>query len=361
MNPSSSSRHRTAQPLATLPHAAAVDRSRRRFGAALGAVGAATLGGWWSLAQAAPWRPERNVEFVVPAGPGGALDQVGRAVKQYYDESGTGPAGKAFLVTNKPGANGKIAFDTLKQHSGDPHFLSVNTHGYIASYLTSNLDTLPHRDLVTIAVLQDEFLVLGVRADSPIKNVQGLLAEMRRDPASQRIGVATSIGNHIHVGTAKALKAGGVDITKLVVAPFKSSSDSIVALVGGHIELVASTTPNVIAMLQAGKIRLLAVRSDKRLGGTFAGVPTWRESGIDGSFSSALGIVAPKGITAEQIAYWEGLCRQMVRGAERTTLVERNQSRSNFIPHAEAAAYYEREYQGMRGIVSELGLLKSTS
>jgi len=342
-------------------HHQCVDRGRRRFGVVVGAGLAGAMGSLSGLAVAAPWKPVQNVEFVVPAGAGGALDQVGRAMKQFCDESSISPAGRAFLVTNKPGANGKIAFETLKQHPGDGHFLSVNTHGYIASYLTGNLDVLPHRDFTSIAVLQDEFLTLAVRADSPIKDLQGLLREMRRDPASHRIGVATSIGNHSHVGTAKALKAAGVDITKLVVAPFRSSSDSLIALAGGHLELVASTTPNVIAMMQSGRIRLLAVSSEKRLGGAFADVPTWREGGVDSSFSSALGIIAPKGIRPEEVVYWEDACRRMVESREWKALVERNQSRSHFMEHEQAAAYYEEEYRSMRGIVAELGLLQVRS
>jgi len=307
------------------------------------------------FAAANAWVPDRQVEFVVAAGPGGSLDQVGRAMKQFVDQQGVFK--KPFLVVNKPGGNGKIAFDVLKQKPGDAYLLAINTHGYMSNYLIGNLDTLPNRDLTTIAVLQDEFLTLAVRADSPVKDVADLIAALKKDPASLRMGVATSIGNHIHVGTAKALKAAGVDIRKLVVAPFRSSSDSIIALVGGHIELVASTTPNVIAMLQAGKIRLLAVSSDKRLGSVFAGVPTWREAGVDSIFSSALGIVAPKGINVEQIAYWENTCAQMTQSDDWKRLMERNQSRSHFMGHAEATAFYDQEYQSMRSLVSELGLL----
>ncbi|VTU20756.1 Tripartite tricarboxylate transporter family receptor [Variovorax sp. PBL-E5] len=334
-----------------------IDPRRRRVCGALGGWGVAALGALqWPAHAAAPWKPDAGVEFVVPAGPGGALDQVGRAMKQYYDQSGAAP-GKPFLVSNKPGANGKIAFDVLMQHPRDPHYLSINTHGYIASYLTGNLDILPHRDLQTIAVLQEEFLILAVRADSPFKDLQALLAALRADPASQRLAVATSIGNHIHIGTAKALKAGGVDVSKLVVAPFRSSMDSIVALVGGQLEMVAATTPNALAMMQAGRIRLLAVSSDTRLGGAFAGVPTWRESGVDTSFHSALGIVGPKGLAPEQIAFWENVCRQMVATTAWKRLVELNQSKSLFIPHAQATEYYEKEYQSMLSTVREIGLL----
>jgi putative tricarboxylic transport membrane protein len=326
-------------------------RLHHRLAACLAVLGLAMTG----LANAAPWTPDQPIDFVVAAGPGGALDQVARVMKRYFDQHAD--LKKPFLVTNKPGGNGKIAFDVLKQKSGNPHFLAINTHGYMSNYLMGNLDILPHRDFTTIAVLQDEFLTLAVRADSPIKNIGDVITELKKDPASLRIAVATSIGNHIHVGTAKALKAAGVDIRKLVVVPFRSSSDSIVALVGGNIELVASTTPNVIAMVQAGKIRLLAVSSEKRLGGIFAGVPTWREAGVDSVFSSALGILAPKGISAEQITYWENGLKQMTQSEEWQRLMERNQSRSHFMEHQEATAFYEQEYQSVRSVVSDLGLL----
>jgi putative tricarboxylic transport membrane protein len=133
----------------------------------------------------------------------------------------------------------------------------------------------------------------------------------------------------------------------------------MVALVGGHIEMVASTTPNVIAMVQAGKIRVLAVSADRRLSGVFAGIPTWREAGVDSVFSSALGIVAPKGITPEQTTYWENFCKQVVQSEEWRLLMDRNQSRSHFMGATEAQAFYEQEYQTMRSTVAELGLLAS--
>jgi len=331
-------------------------QGRRRAVAALGAgmggllLGAATRPAW------AAWRPDQTVEFVVPAGPGGALDQTGRAMKQFYDESHV-PGGKTFLVTNKPGANGKIAFEVLLQKRADPHYLSINSHGYISSYLTGNLDILPHRDLTPIAVIQDEFVVAAVRTESPVQSAADLAERLRKDPTSQRIGVATSIGNHIHISTAKALGAAGVDVRKLVVAPFKSSAESMVALVGGHLDVVAATTPNVIALKKAGKIRVLAVSAGQRLGGQFADVPTWKEQGIDSTFSSAMGIVAAKGISEDQIQFWEDMCRRMSQSPMWEQLAETNQSRPNFMGHRDAARFYEEEYQGMREIVAKLGLL----
>lgn len=100
-----------------------------------------------------------------------------------------------------------------------------------------------------------------------------------------------------------------------------------------------------------------AVVATWRWSGVFTGIPTWRESGVDSVFSSSLGIVAPKGITADQIAYWENLIRQMTQSEEWKNLMERNQSRSNFLGHADATRFYDQEYQSMRTTVMELGLL----
>jgi putative tricarboxylic transport membrane protein len=307
--------------------------------------------------DAAEWSPTQTLEFVVPAGPGGALDQVGREVQQFFEK--TQRSKFQMIVVNKGGGNGKIAFDILRQKTGDPHFLTINTTGYMSNYLIGNLDILPHRELTPLAILQDEYLVLAVRADSPIKNLSEVIQKLKNDPSSLRIAVATSIGNHIHVGTAKALKAAGIDITKIVVVPFRSSSDSVLAMIGGHIELVAATTPNVVSMVQAGKIRLLAVSSEKRLGGVFSSTPTWRESGVDSDFHSTLGILAPKGLSQDQIDYWQTFFKNLSSSKEWQGSMEKNQSHSHFIPIKDTTSYYEQEFLSVKEIVGDLKLLGS--
>ena len=128
---------------------------------------------------------------------------------------------------------------------------------------------------------------------------------LRKDPSSLSIAVASALGNHIHVGIATPLKTAGVDIKKLKVVAFKSSGDSVAALLGGHIDVVSSTTPNVLGQLQAGKIRVIAITSANRQSGALAGVPTWKEQGVNIEFNASQGAIGPKGLSAAQIAFWE--------------------------------------------------------
>ncbi len=307
-------------------------------------------------AAAAEWAPTRQVEFVVAAGPAGALDQVARVIKQVFDELKI--TDRPFIIVNRPGGAGKVAFDVLAARPGDPHVLALNTHGYLASFIGGSLDVLPHRDFTPLAVLLDETVAVAVRADSPLTSAKDLVAALKRDPASQRIAVATSIGNHIHVGIAKPLQAAGIDIGKLTVVPFKSSADSIVALLGGHLEVVASTTPNIITQHQAGKIRLLALSSPERLGGALADVPTWREQGVDSEFRSSLGIVGAKGLTREQAAFWENTFRRVVATEEWKRALARSQSQPHFLGQAEALRFYEAEYAAMRPMIEAMKLGK---
>lgn len=313
----------------------------------------------WVVAGAAParpWQPTRQVEIIVPAGPAGALDQAARVVKHLLGEKKL--LAQPVIISNRPGGGGKIAFNVLAQREGDPHVLSINTHGYLSNHIAGTLDLLPHRDFTPVAVLLDESVVVAVRADSPVKTARDLVALLKRNPGSMPIGVATAVGNHIHVGIALPLKAAGVEVGKLTVVAFRSSGDSMVALLGGHIDIVAATTPNAMTLYRAGKIRLLAVSSAERLGGALTEVPTWRDAGVDAVFQSALGLLLPKGVGTAQVAYWEQTLRVLTETEEWKKHLEQNQSKAHFLGHADAARFYESEYAAMRAIVVDIGAAK---
>ncbi|MBL8379444.1 MAG: tripartite tricarboxylate transporter substrate binding protein [Burkholderiales bacterium] len=308
-------------------------------------------------AYAQAWTPSKPVEFIVPAGPGGALDQAARLMKQVFDARGN--LGQSFVVSNRPGGVGKPAFNALAQREGDPHLLAYTTHGYLSNFIGGTLDVLPHRDFTPVVLLLDESIVVAVRAgDERFKTAQDLVTHLRAKPDGASIAVAASVGNHIHVGIAKPLRAAGVDIGKLTVIAFRSSGDSLTALLGGHVDVVAATTPNVMTLHQAGKIRLIAVSSAARLGGGLSAVPTWREQGVDSVFHSSLGVLAAKGISRAQIAFWERAYRELSESEEWKRQVERNQSFPHFLGHEDTVRFYDEETRSMRTLLTAMGLAR---
>lgn len=327
--------------------------ARRRLGArALAFASALAL----PLSTAAQdWKPERSVEYVVPAGPGAALDTAARQIKELVDRGQLIPT--TLVVTNKPGGAGMVAMGALQARPGDAHTLVTLTHSSINNKLVGEV-ALGYEDFTPIAILFDEFITVAVRADSPIRSGRDLVEALRKDPAALSVGVATAIGNHIHAAIAKPLKAAGVDIGRMTVVPYKSSADSMNNLLGGHLDVVSASAINVVPLMKAGKIRVIAVAAAERLGGDLASVPTWREQGVDAVYSSSQGLLGAKGLGAAQIRYWETVLRRVTDTPEWAAFLAKNHWKPRFLGHADAVKYLEAEAASARVLLGDLGLLK---
>ena len=262
------------------------------------------------------------------------------------------------IVENRPGGAGKIALSHLDRNEGNPHYLSVITYSLLSNHILGKLGAT-YSDYATIAMLFNEYTTVSVRADSPIKDARDLVNILKKDPSSKTIAIATSLGNHIHVGAAKPLHAAGVDISGLNIVPFKSSAESLTNLIGGHIEVMAATTPNVISQLKAGNIRVIAIASQQRLAGDLAGVPTWKESGVDSSYESAQGVMAPKGIPAAAMAYWANFFETVSKDPEWEKFVASRQWELAFQATDDASARLASAYEQTKGVLGNLGLVKA--
>lgn len=301
------------------------------------------------------WKPERHVEFLVPAGPGAALDTAARQIKELVERDRLIPT--SMLVTNKPGGGGMVAMGSLQAKPGDGHVLVTLTHSSINNKLVGEI-ALGYEDFTPLAILFDEFITVAVRADSSIKTGRDLVEALKKDPAALSVGVATSIGNHIHAAIAKPLKAAGVNIAKMTVVPFKSSADSMTNLLGGHLDVVSASAVNVVPLLKAGKIRVIAVASSERLAGDLAGVPTWREQGVDAVYSSSQGVLGAKGLNAAQIRYWEATFKRLTDAPEWNAFLAKNHWKPRFLGHADALRYLDAESASARSLLGDLGLLR---
>lgn len=311
------------------------------------------------VATAAPaqtaWKPERNVEIISGTAAGGAVDRANRAVQRIWQEKKI--VDVSATVMNKPGGGNTIAWHYLNQHAGDGHYLSIAPYTLLTNKLVGT-SQMTWSDFTMISLLFNEYMTVAVRADSPIKTGADLVERLKKDPSSLSVAVASTLGNHIHIGIAKAMKAAGVDIRKMKVIAFKSSGESVTNLLGGHIDVVSSTTPNVIAQLQAGKIRVIAISSAQRMAGALAAVPTWKEQGIDGTFSASQGAIGPKGLNAAQVAYWESAFQKLSQSEEWQKELAASYWDGNYLPAKETAKYYESQAAELRTILTDIGLIK---
>ncbi len=252
-------------------------------------------------AHGQPWRPDKPVEIIVSSGAGGNTDKLARTIQRILQDEKivTTPLN----VVNKTGGNQTLARVYLNQYPGNGHYVELSNTTLIANHVMG-LTQQHYSDFTPIAVLLDEYTVFSVRADVPFRSGAELMQHLAKQPDSLSIGLTTRGGAN-HVALMLAARAAGVDTKRMKVVSFKSNGESMTALLGGHIDLVASSASPALPHLQRGAIRIVAISAPKRMGGILADVPTWTEQGIKAVNSNWRAFIGPKGLPPAQVAFWE--------------------------------------------------------
>jgi putative tricarboxylic transport membrane protein len=313
------------------------------------------LTGVAAIAGAQAWSPQKNVEIVVPNPPGGSNDKTARSLERIMLTN------KLLQVTlsiqNKSGGGGSIAYTYVQQRAGDAHVLVVAGPAILTNHIVGS-SPLRHSDLTSVASLFDDYTVFAVAANSNLKTGKDLIERLRKDPKSVTIGFSPLLGSHNHIAAGVLMKTIGGNARDLKVVAFKGSSDAVTTLLGGHIDLVTTAAGNVAPHVAAGRMRVLAITSAKRFPGAFAEVPTWKEQGADFTFGAWRSIFAPKGLTPQQLAYWEGVLRKSTEAAEWKEELEKNIWSDVFTGSAQFTKDLEQDYASMKAVLVDLGLAK---
>jgi tripartite-type tricarboxylate transporter receptor subunit TctC len=251
---------------------------------------AAVLAGTVAGVQAQDRWPSKPITYIVPFGAGGTTDVLARLVT-----SKAGPAlGTTFVIENKPGAGGGMGTDFTAKAAPDGYTIqggTISSHAINVS-LYAKLPYDPIKNFQPITMIGSMPNVLVVRADSPYKTVQDVIAAVKAKPGF--INYASS-GN----GTSQHLSGvffeqmtGG----KMVHVPYKSSAESLQALLGGQgAEIIFENLAPALPHIQAGKLRALGVTSAKR-SSTVPDIPAIAESLPGFDIVSWQAIFAPAGV-----------------------------------------------------------------
>lgn len=204
--------------------------------------------------------PNRTVEIIAPASPGGGWDATARAIQKIMqDEKLTD---QNITVVNKPGGGGEVGWQYLSERQ--PTSIAINS-----SLLLSNhelgLSDLRHQDFTPIAILATEWISLSASNQSHLSSGKEVMKKLKADPKSLTIGVAPGLGNNDHLAFVQAAKAYGVDVKHLDFLVYKSGGDLETALLGGHVDIASTAVSEVKTQHQAGKLKVLATTSDQRV------------------------------------------------------------------------------------------------
>lgn len=319
------------------------------------ALSVAALAGHTAAAQPA-WKPDSVVQFIVPAGPAGSLDMVARQIQKIAIEK---KLVDNMIISNRPGGALAVALNDLDKHPGDGNYLMTLTTSIINNNITGSLKDRPYTAYTPIAILFQEYVGLIVHKDSPYKTAKDLIEAMKKDPTKLNVALATSLGNHIHVGAALPLQKAGVDVKKINFVPYKSSAESITQLLGKNVDVVAASTPNFLTAMKNDQLRILVVGSPKRLPGQLSFIPTWKEEGVDVVTTSIQGILGPKDLGAGPVKFWGDALAQITSTDEWKKFVEVRGWSPDFVGPNEVKQVLASETQRIQEILDTLGLSKN--
>ena len=230
--------------------------------------------------------PNRLIKIIVPYAAGGAVDIVARTIGQPLAEALKQPV----IVDNRPGASANIGMEMVARATPDGYTLLMASNGIATNMaLFQNLTFDGRRDFAPIAKIGYAPLVIVVPASSPAKSLKDLIAMAKAEPGKLTYASAGN-GSSGHLAGELLKSTAKVDILHV---PYKGGAPAITDLLGERISFMPINPVEVMAHIRAGRLRALAVASDKRFP-LLPDVPTVTEAGVPGYEASVWwGLIAP--------------------------------------------------------------------
>jgi tripartite-type tricarboxylate transporter receptor subunit TctC len=223
--------------------------------------------------QAQPY-PSKPIRMIFPFPPGGPTDLLGRAVAQKMSDQ----IGQQVVADNRPGAGGNLGLDLTAKSPADGYTIVLSSPLIaLAPLLYSKLNYDPFKDLQPLSLVATIQNILLVHPSVPAKTLKELVQLASKSPGKLSYG-SGGVGTTTHLAP-ELLKS--LTKTNMVHVPYKGSGQALIGLMGGDVDVLIMAVPASAPQVQAGKVRALAVLSEKRAV-SLPAVPTTKEAGIEG-------------------------------------------------------------------------------
>jgi putative tricarboxylic transport membrane protein len=305
----------------------------------------------------AAWEPTKPVEVIVPAGAGGASDQMARTIQGIIVKHQL--MKMPLLIMNKSGASGAEGIMDVKGAKGDPHKLMV---AFSAIYTLPIAVNLPFnwRDLNPVAMIAlDEFL-LWVNSETPYKTPKDYLAAVKAAPPGTFKMGGTGSKREDHIITVALDKIAGAQFTYI---PYKSGGEAATQLVGKHVDSNVNNPSENIAQWRAGQVRALCVFSEQRMvykdkvtkDQSWADIPTCKESGVDVQYQMLRAFFLPGGTSKDQVAYYADLLKKVIATPEWKDYIAKQALKDTYLTGQDFVKFLEKDEAFHNKLMHEAG------
>jgi putative tricarboxylic transport membrane protein len=318
-------------------------RGRAVFASAIALVGLLAAGSVLAL---------DSLKILVPAAPGGGWDQTGRALQAALQADKIVPK---VTVDNKGGAGGTIGLaQFISSSKGDPNTMLVAGMVMVGAIIT-NKSPVNLSQVTPIARLTGEYEVIVVPGSSKITSLKDLLAQLKANPGSVSWG-GGSAGGTDHILAGMIAVASGVDASKVNYIAYAGGGEAQAAIMGGHVTAGISGLGEFLPQIKSGKLRALAISSDKRIPGI--DIPTLKEQGVAVELANWRGIFAAPGITDAQRKELIDVVGKAVKTASWQDTLKRNDWTDLFLAGDAFKTFLDADISRVDKIIAGIGLKK---
>ena len=257
---------------------------------------ACAVGGAFAIAVAGEGQaqsyPRKTVRILIAFTAGGGADTVARVLARKMGES----TGQQFVIDNRPGAGGNIAFEILAKAEPDGYTIMNSTTSVVVN--PALYKKVPYRieDFTAVSLIGKAPLILVVHPSLPVRTVADLVKLAKAKPGGLRFGAPTGAGGHLAMEVFRVM--AGVNIQHVA---YKGAPQALIDVINGQIEMTALAVPATMPLVHAGRLRPLAQTGEKR-SPVVADIPTLQEAGIkDYDVSTWYVIFGPAGMPGEVV------------------------------------------------------------
>ena len=295
------------------------------------------------MAQSYPSKP---IEIVNSFAPGGTADLNVRALQTGAEKA----LGQVLVQTFRQGGGGIVGTTDVASGPADGYKLLVVSSGELTAGPNLARTSYTIDSFAFICRISSRPYGFVVKSDAPWKE----FGEFRRDALAQpgRLTIGTTPQGGVFLTAQHLIRRGGMN---LVPVPYGGSGPYLTAVLGGHVNAAWAPLPSAESYLRSGQMRLLAVTGPDRVK-AYPNVPTFKELGIDSPFVLWIGVVAPKAIAAERLAFLRQAFAQIVKDPAFLQVAEKLGVEPAWAPADEFERQVREEDQDFRALAADLGL-----
>ena len=294
--------------------------------------------------------PSRPVRLIIGFPAGGITDIVMRAAAIEAEKK----LGQPVVVENRPGAAGVPAYLAMKAAAPDGHTIGGVNPALWRQPVFEDVAYDPLKDFTYILNMVDNIFAVVVSAESPFRTWSELLAFGRANPQKMNYGAPPGLGQSAHLFMEEVTAREKLSWQAI---GYKGSSDSVSALLGGHITFAVDTVISTSAFVRSGKARYLAVASSQRMK-SWPDVPTMQDLGYQLTIDSPIGLGGPAGIPPEIVRALHDAFKFALEQPAMLALLDKSDQAPRYMNTQDFRKFVEQSAVEQRALLTKYGMAK---